>query len=417
MLPQINGKTFLELTEADLQCLIDNPDYRENEYIDYKKNFAFLEIPKNQKDIMASKVSEFRNDICAFANAEGGYLVFGISDENGCAKEIIGINIDDNDTDRFELNRRNNLNSIYPRTPYIKFHFIKLQNDRYVIIIYVKSDSLRPYTHIINESSYPMYKRIGNGKRIMTYMEMKNMFNQSLSLDKEIYKYRMERIEHFRSQAESELKDDIYSRFLLLHIIPETFLDSSYNHNMLILEKMHEVSFSQLFEAFNCSARSVPCVDGLKSRGSANFYSNHKCFINNNGIVECFMPLRYYIDVLDYNSNKTIIHKRDVWDAIEKVYKAYFNTFQSIYKDARIFVGISIIGCKGIIGEFIDSGFGYIGQIDRNTVLCSPVVCDNMNNDAEIDMLTKKLYIEYLISIGSKHNDELNKLIDDVYNI
>ena len=37
MLPKINGKTFLECTKENLQILIDNPDFRENEYIDCKR--------------------------------------------------------------------------------------------------------------------------------------------------------------------------------------------------------------------------------------------------------------------------------------------------------------------------------------------------------------------------------------------
>lgn len=88
MLPKINNKSFLECTEADLEILKENSDYRENEYIDYKKNFAFLEMPKDKK--RDSKISEFKSDICAFANAEGGYLIFGISDENGCAEDFVG---------------------------------------------------------------------------------------------------------------------------------------------------------------------------------------------------------------------------------------------------------------------------------------------------------------------------------------
>lgn len=43
MLPKINGKSFLECTEEDLKGLIDNEAYREDEYIDYKKTFSFLE--------------------------------------------------------------------------------------------------------------------------------------------------------------------------------------------------------------------------------------------------------------------------------------------------------------------------------------------------------------------------------------
>lgn len=36
MLPTINGKSFLEVTEDDLKVLVENADYRESDYIDYK---------------------------------------------------------------------------------------------------------------------------------------------------------------------------------------------------------------------------------------------------------------------------------------------------------------------------------------------------------------------------------------------
>ena len=47
VLPTINGKSFMDCTEADLRVLIDNPDYCENDYIDYKATFAFLETEKH----------------------------------------------------------------------------------------------------------------------------------------------------------------------------------------------------------------------------------------------------------------------------------------------------------------------------------------------------------------------------------
>ena len=51
---KINGKTLMECTENDLQVIIDNPDYRENEYIDYKQNFSFLELDKGKEKTIKS---------------------------------------------------------------------------------------------------------------------------------------------------------------------------------------------------------------------------------------------------------------------------------------------------------------------------------------------------------------------------
>ena len=103
MIPKINGRSFLDCNEDDLMILIDDPDFRENEYIDYKVNFSFLEVSDKQEKNKKQLV--FKIDICSFANAEGGYLIYGIRDEAGCAAEIVGIDIPNDDTDKFELER------------------------------------------------------------------------------------------------------------------------------------------------------------------------------------------------------------------------------------------------------------------------------------------------------------------------
>lgn len=211
MLPIVNGKQLFDCNEEDLDVLVDNPDYRENQYLDYKVNFSFLEYGK--RDAKREKcISEFRSDICSFANANGGYLIYGISDKKGMASSIIGIDIPDGNTDRFELDRKNNLSSIMPKQPSVKFRFISLSNGRYVVILQVLKDSYSPYLYMENESNYRIYKRVGNGKSCIGYTELKNMFNQSLSIEKQVQKYREERILYFKSTEDTD--DYRYSKFM-----------------------------------------------------------------------------------------------------------------------------------------------------------------------------------------------------------
>ena len=287
-LPDLRGRGILPpIDEDDLIVLIDNPDYKENEYLDYKETFSFLQIKdKTQRN---PKKVEFKNDVCSFANAEGGYLIFGVSDNNGCASELIGIDIPNDDIDRFELDRRNDLMGIQPKMPHLDFKFIKLKNGKYVVIIYIKHDSFAPYIHLEDQKNYKIYKRVGNRKDVLPYVELKNMFNQSIALDKEIYTYRNERIDYYASQTETE--GDNYSRFLLFHIIPENFTDINYNKEMFILQKTKGIRFSSIFSQFGCAPFSVPCVDGLRFLPYSPARSNAEGYINNNGIVECFLPL------------------------------------------------------------------------------------------------------------------------------
>jgi len=410
MLPKINGKSFLECTEEDLKILIDNPDFRENEYIDYKQNFAFLELPKCKE--RNEKIAEFKSDVCSFANAEGGYLIFGISDVEGCAAELVGIEIDN--TDRFELDRRNNLMAIQPKTPYVKFHFVQLENEKYIVILYIKHDSFSPYVHIEDEKNYKIYKRVGNRKETMTYTELRNMFNQSLSLDKEIYNYRMERINYYRSQEDDENRS--YSQFLMLHIIPENFTDSSYNQNMLILEKSGRISFPNMFSDFYCSTYSIPCVDGLRFTSTTESIPASECFVYNTGVVECFFPLRHCLNISEKDPNGRIAWQY-VWNKICGTIYKYNELFKQLLSDSKIYVCISILGCKDVRSTGSEESFwyDYIGRIDRNIVLCSPVYIDNLESKHDEETLLKKLYIEYMISIGKKSDENLDKYIKELY--
>lgn len=47
MLPTINGKKVSEWSFSDLQDILDNEDFRESDYLDYKKSFEYFDIPKN----------------------------------------------------------------------------------------------------------------------------------------------------------------------------------------------------------------------------------------------------------------------------------------------------------------------------------------------------------------------------------
>ena len=78
----------------------------------------FLKISRDdskREEKISSKITEFRNDICSFANAEGGYIIYGISDEQGTAAELVGVEVEN--PDRFELDLRNKLTPILPKVP------------------------------------------------------------------------------------------------------------------------------------------------------------------------------------------------------------------------------------------------------------------------------------------------------------
>lgn len=66
----LDDKPFEQLTAADIQALI--PAVSEGRRIDYKR-----ELPDDREKSIRSLL----NDVCAFANSAGGYLVYGVEEE------------------------------------------------------------------------------------------------------------------------------------------------------------------------------------------------------------------------------------------------------------------------------------------------------------------------------------------------
>lgn len=114
----INSKKITECCEEDLHILIDNPDYRENQYIDYKSDFSYFRA--EGKEVKEKEAFELRKDICSFANAEGGFLIYGISERKGIASNILGVEIAN--CDKFENDVRNLFTPIMPKQPNVKFY-------------------------------------------------------------------------------------------------------------------------------------------------------------------------------------------------------------------------------------------------------------------------------------------------------
>lgn len=395
MLPQINNKSLLDCTADDFEVLVGNPDYRENQYLDYKAAFSFNHTPK---DKAAAKLIEFRNDICSFANAEGGYLIYGISDDQGIASEIVGVEIDN--PDKFELNLRNKLMPIMPKVPSIQFSFVKLENGRYIVVIFIEQDFYSPYIHIEDQKSYKIYKREGNQKAIIGYTELKNMFIKSRVLEDEILLFRKKIIDYYRS-----FNDNAHERFIVFHIIPESFQHT--RKQLFLYERQEQLNLGAVFSGTKIDSPSLPCVDGLRY---VNTCGDEQGLLYDNGIAEFILPLGTYINTIkegEFFSND------DVWRFIDNTSQGYQRIMPAIFGDQRYFACISIIGCRNTIVE--ENGYGRnLTKIDRNEIICPPVVFTDIENSDYFYNDLKKLHLEYLLALGIKREERVSRLIEAI---
>lgn len=398
---RINGKTMENWSLEEMQVIINESEmYRENEYLDYKKNFAFLECV--DKDIKKKKKMEFCNDVCAFANSEDGYLFFGIEEERGEPKALIGIEISDGDTDRFELDRRNELSWIQPIVPVIKFKFIPIEEKKYIVVLYVEKGVYSPYVCRKPNEAYSFYVRNGNRKRIMDYREVELMFKFANSLSSAIKEFVEERIEILRHY---NLQDTYIETkgIAVLHIVPDNFQRTTEISKMFRKEKDENVSFSRIFNGF-CYGRSMPFVDGLMYN-NVEYNNGIRVRIYNNGIVELSLDLDKYTNSVDklFKEQKrlTVGTITEKFADFSRCYIDNCNTFTSA---KRVYLCASIMDAEGILTEINDWNecTGYISDVYN---LCPAIELYDVRDEDAVNEAINNLITVICLACGIKKVD------------
>ena len=139
----------------------------EDAYIDYKRDWYNL-----GKD---SEKKEFLLDVCSFANAYGGDIVYGIEEgKNGIPSSFPGIEIAE-DLDKLKLTIGQILkSSIEPVIMDLQYEAIPY-NDRFFFIVRIPPSFYAPHMVKSNKSTF-FYKRYNNGNGAMTHIEIRDSF-------------------------------------------------------------------------------------------------------------------------------------------------------------------------------------------------------------------------------------------------
>lgn len=160
-----NNKKINEITEEDILNLIGN--VREDQWVDFKQQaYKF----KNEEDQF-----EILKDITAFANAEGGHLLIGVSEKNEIATGFFNI---DNYQKIIKSIRYICLNYIEPRISNLEIKPFPIsweKKELTIIIIHVPPSNLKPHSIKWNNSTI-FVKRYQDHIRDLPVSELGQLF-------------------------------------------------------------------------------------------------------------------------------------------------------------------------------------------------------------------------------------------------
>jgi hypothetical protein len=213
-------------TAEDIRRLVDSKRSESSE-LDYKQ-----ELPGNKDEDR----KEFLADVSAFANSQGGLLVYGISEERdvngkctGLPKEVAGLA---GINPELERSRLENMiaDGISPRIVGMKVRFIReVEPGKGVLLVQVPRSWSSPHM-VTSRRSSRFYGRNSGGKYQLDVTELRNAFASGESGDERAARFRLDRISKVLSGDTPVAL--LSNQRLIIHVVPLAGVDDGYSDRL-----------------------------------------------------------------------------------------------------------------------------------------------------------------------------------------
>lgn len=278
----LDEKPLNELTETDLQRLVQER-VQELLVVEYKRELP-SKVPGEKKEFLA--------DVSSFANARGGYLIYGVEADGAEPIACPGISVEDYQAEVTRLEQMIR-DGIEPRL-FQNIHSVGLASGRYVFVIQVPRSWAAPHRVKFEEWSR-FYSRSTTGKYNMDVQELRAAFTHWTRLTDSIREFKSNRLASILTgDAPVPVRD---APMIVLHVIPFSAFSTP-----VVLHPL------QLREAFDADTRLSPIGGGSFNTGFC--YEGFVCYgedenymlVFRNGIVEAATPLTRDASTWSYNS-------------------------------------------------------------------------------------------------------------------
>lgn len=271
----------------------------------------------------------------AFANTNGGLLIYGIKAKDGIPTELTGVTIDSEDKTGIQIEDTIRNNS-EPRIPSIEIGFIqKTGTENYYILVKVQQSWNSPHRVKLGGSAGKFYLRRDRKNDEMDIFELRNAFDFSVTLADKIKRFREERISNILT---NKTPIPLFgSGKIVLHLIP---LNAFYPGQSYDIHKMDDGRLGLIYEDLN---RIRYNFDGIleyeqieEDEGETSDYAQ----LFRNGIIEA-------VTTTYCNHEKKTITSKNYEIAIINALKGYFGIYRKLNVEYPVFIFITLVDVKG----------------------------------------------------------------------
>lgn len=156
------GKRLHKVTFQDIVTLLQNNELYEGVRLDFKRDIG-------------SKTKEVAKDVSSFANTNGGFLLYGIDDND--SNTIIGVETIIKNRNIVEWFNQAVSGNVMPSIFYREPHCIKIPHgNRVIMIVEIPESSRKP--HMLTDD-HKYYIRVNDSSKAAKHHEVRDMFSYS----------------------------------------------------------------------------------------------------------------------------------------------------------------------------------------------------------------------------------------------
>jgi hypothetical protein len=361
----LRGIQTREIKEAHLRNLIDG-QLPEGKTVDYKQ-----ELPASSDG--AKK--DFLADLCSFANAAGGYIIFGMPESDGLPLDLTGVAGDvDAAVLRMESMARD---GIRPPIPGLEFVRVALANGANAVVASIPKSWNAPH-QVVFQKDFRFYTRGSAGKQHIDVDELRRIVLLSQEAGERIRQFRAGRIAAVLS-GETPVVLQPGAR-QILHLVPLNAFSAGAAVNLAALDKKKGL----LVGAMDRGGSQRHNVDGLLAYSASGQSHDGYAQLFRNGILETV------VHQLERKARgRLLLPSLAFEESIFKQMSVAIEVLKAVSVAPPVAVMLSFTGIKGWeMGVRDDWGTrGSRGGFDREPLLIPEMIFETL----EIDNVPKAI--------------------------
>ena len=314
-----------EISIADLQRLIEN-QVGEGRTIEYKRE---LPGPGDGGPV------KILRSISSFANSSDGDLLYGVEARDGLPIALPGLEAPNEDEIHQRLENMSR-DGVQPRMPHPQFRFVRVGEERSVLIIRVAKSWNAPHRVTIGGHAH-FYGRNSAGSYPLDVGELRTSFTQSETIVERIRNFRAGRLLALGS-GETPLRMYAGAK-LVLHIVPLDAFTGA--HQLIDIQAGHENLSRVAPIGANGSDHRFTLEGLINFTSSAQGESRAYIQIYRSGIVEAVAVFT------EHDGNRTIYSSYE--GLLMQAVPRYLGIFQAAGINPPAFLMLSFVGVKDYV--------------------------------------------------------------------